>query len=158
MPELAAPSAIYRDSFIAALEEFGPDEGGLTYEREVTPADFDDYVRVCAANARGEELPDGWVPYSTFWLVEGDEYIGSVNVRHVITDWMRRFGGHIGHHVRSSQRRKGYGTLICALALDEARKLGLDRVLITCDDDNMGSAKIIERNGGVTGSARSVDA
>src|SRR5713226_698026 len=131
MQELAAPSLTYRDSFMHALDEFDSDEGGLTYERELAPADFDDYVRRCAAWSRGEELPDRWVPCSTFWLVDGTDYLGTVLIRHFITDWMRRFGGHIGYIIRPSQRRKGYGTLMCRLGLDQARKLGLDRVLLT---------------------------
>ena len=56
--------------------------------------------------------------------------------------------GHIGYKIRPSERRKGYGKLICRLAIGEARKLGIGDILITCDDDNIGSRKIIEANGG----------
>jgi predicted acetyltransferase len=153
VPELAAPSARYRDSFIAALDEFAPDEDAVGFERQLAASDFDAYLRRCAAWSRGKELPDGWspswIPMSVFWLVDGKDYIGTVNVRHTIADIAQDSGGHVGYAIRSSQRRKGYGRMICRLALDEARKLGLDRVLLTCADDNVGSVNIIERNGGV---------
>ena len=98
---------------------------------------------------RGEELPPGWVAVSTFWLVDNGDYIGSTNVRHKLNTFLRDYGGHIGYTIRPTKRRLGYGTEICRLALEESKKLGLKRVLITCDDDNEGSRLIIERNGGV---------
>src|SRR5437879_3751384 len=152
MSELATPSTRYRDSFIESLDEFAPDEEAVGFERQLAASDFDAYLRRCAAWSRGEELPDGWmpswIPLSVFWLVDGWDYIGTVNVRHTIADIAQDSGGHVGYAIRSSQRRKGYGTLICTLALDQARTLGVDRVLLTCADTNVASAKIIERNGG----------
>jgi predicted acetyltransferase len=146
---LVRPSRRYRDSFFEASDEFEPDEDTLVYERERATKDFDAFVRSVDAWSHGRDLPRGWVASSTFWLVDGDDYIGSVNIRHELTDWLLRFGGHIGYAIRPSRRRRGYGTLICRLALDEAHVIGLDRVLITCDADNVGSRKIIEANGGV---------
>jgi len=134
---------------MAALPEYAPTETDLSYERKWAADDFDRYVHGCAAWSRGEDLPQGWVPSSTFWLVDGAHYVGTVLLRHFITEHMHRFGGHIGYIIRPSGRRKGFGSLICKLALDKARSLGLDRVLLTCADTNVGSAKIIERNGGV---------
>lgn len=72
-----------------------------------------------------------------------------MNIRHYLTDALLYTGGHIGDGVRPSERRKGYATAMIALALDECRKLGLDRVLMTCDKTNVGSAKSIIKNGGV---------
>ncbi len=149
MARLVLPSAEYRDSYLEAAQEFPPDEDTLVYEREHAERDFDDYVRLVRAWARGAELPHGWVASSNFWLVENGEYIGSINIRHELTDWLRRYGGHIGYAIRPARRRMGYGTLMCKLALEEARSIGLERVLITCDADNPGSRKIIEANGGV---------
>ncbi len=65
---------------------------------------------------------------------------------------MEDVGGHIGYRIRPSERRKGYGTLILALTLAEARKLGLPRVLLTCDQDNIASARVIQANGGALAS------
>jgi predicted acetyltransferase len=146
---LAMPRPELKESFLRAAAEFPYDEETLAYERDLAVRDFDRYVRSAQAWAQGRDLPRGWIAVSTFWLAEGDEYIGTVNVRHKLNDWLLRYGGHIGYGIRPSRRRMGYGTEICRLGLEEARKLGLKRVLITCDADNIGSKKIIESNGGV---------
>jgi predicted acetyltransferase len=147
--ELVPPSRRHRDSFLDASREFGPDEDTLIYEREHAVRDFDGFVDAVKSWSRGEKLPRGWVASTTRWLIVDDEYVGSVNIRHELTDWLLRFGGHIGYAIRPSRRREGHGTTICRLALDESRSIGLKRVLITCDADNIGSRKIIEANGGV---------
>ncbi len=150
MTKLVVPSARFRRSFLEALEEFTLRDQSMIFERRLAKADFDGYLRVVDAWTRGDELPPGWVRVSTFWLVDDDdEYVGSTNVRHELNDYLLDLGGHIGYTIRPSRRRMGYGTEICRLALEESKKLGLSRVLITCDDDNEGSRLIIERNGGV---------
>jgi predicted acetyltransferase len=149
MAELVRPDIRYRTSFMAALDEFGPGDQSMVFERRLARSDFEGYVRTVAAWEEGREIPPGWVAVSTFWLVDGDEYIGGTNVRHKLNDYLRDYGGHIGYTIRPSRRREGHGTEVCRLALLEAKKLGLERVLITCDDDNPGSRLIIERNGGV---------
>lgn len=72
-----------------------------------------------------------------------------MNIRHYLNDKLFETGGHIGDGIRPSERRKGYATAMIGLALEECRKLGIDRVLICCDKDNIGSVKSIQRNGGV---------
>jgi predicted acetyltransferase len=94
-------------------------------------------------------VPADLVPQTTFWLVDGDAYIGRLSLRHHLNDSLRLIGGHIGYDIRPSMRRQGYGTRALALGLIEARNLGLTRVLVTCDKENTGSRRIIERNGGV---------
>jgi predicted acetyltransferase len=88
------------------------------------------------------------VPFSVFWLIEGDAFIGEANVRHDLNAYLIKEGGHVGYGIRPSRRRQGYGKLILALALKECRRLGLTRVLVTCLEDNLASARIIEANGG----------
>ena len=97
---------------------------------------------------KGKRLPRGWVPASVFFLLHNGRFIGRVSIRHRLNDFLRRIGGHIGYYIRSDERRKGYGSLILKLTLDKARRLGLKRVLVTCDEGNLGSQKIIEKNGG----------
>lgn len=98
----------------------------------------------------GIGIREDFVPQTTFWLVrDGGEVIGEVRLRHRLNSWLEQMGGHIGYVIRPSERRKGYGTRILEMVLDEALALGLTRVLVTCDADNIASARIIERNGGV---------
>ena len=100
--------------------------------------------------ARGEGLPEGIVPHSTYWLVlDGTRVVGVSNLRHELTPFLRHEGGHIGYGVRPSARRKGYATVMLRGTLEYARRLGLERVLVTCAADNLPSQWTILRNGGV---------
>lgn len=113
-------------------------------------ADFGAYLRRVGHCARGLDLPPGQVPYSSYWLVrDGTTILAGSTLRHWLTDALKVEGGHIGYGVRPSQRGQGYGRLICALTLEEAGRLGLRRVLVTCDTDNVPSARVILANGGV---------
>jgi predicted acetyltransferase len=88
------------------------------------------------------------VPYSTFWLVDKNNFIGRVNIRHKLNRKLLRKGGHIGYVIAGNQRNKGYGTQILKLALIKAKKMGLKKVLVTCNENNLASKKVIEKNGG----------
>jgi predicted acetyltransferase len=97
----------------------------------------------------GVDLPDGWVP-STFLVAEVEgQVVGRVSIRHELNAFLHQFGGHIGYGVRPGFRRRGYATDILRQSLAVAASIGLDRVLVTCDIDNVGSAKAIESCGGV---------
>ena len=89
------------------------------------------------------------VPYDELWLVERQDFIGEANIRYALSDFLRQHGGHVGYDIRPSRQRQGYGTLILKLALYRLRQHGIDRVLVTCDDTNIASWKIIEANGGI---------
>ena len=91
----------------------------------------------------------GMVPDTKRWIVEGDRLLGFLSVRHELNAWLLEQGGHIGYSVRPSDRRRGHATYACRWGLDLLRSLGVDRALITCDDDNAASAATILRNGGV---------
>jgi len=84
-----------------------------------------------------------------YWLVDDrrDYFIGEITIRHRLTDDLFLRGGHIGYVIRSEEWGKGYGTLMLKLALEKARDLGLEKVLITCNDDNLASARVMEKNG-----------
>ncbi len=118
--------------------------------RRVPRADesFPHFLARLAANEAGLELADGDVPDSVFWLLVSGRCVGTVSVRHQLTPELLQDGGNIGYDIRQSERRRGYGTIILSLALAEARKLGLGEVLVTCDETNIASRRIIERNGG----------
>jgi predicted acetyltransferase len=98
---------------------------------------------------RGFEVPPDRVP-ATFLVAEmGSQLVGRVSIRRELSAFLSDFGGHIGFGVRPSQRRRGYATEMLRRALVVARAEGVERVLLTCDDDNTGSAVVIERAGGV---------
>lgn len=108
--------------------------------------DFERYVESLDTRKATDRL----VPDSTFFCLDTDRQrlIGAVNIRHWLNPALLATGGHIGDGVRPSERGRGYGTRMIALALDECRKLGLDRVLMCCDETNRASARTIEKNGG----------
>ena len=97
----------------------------------------------------GRNLPEGWVSATTLWLVDDAQqrFLGQIDIRHHLTDRLLRYGGHIGYAIRLGEWGKGYGTQMLALALPTAKALGITRCLITCDDDNPGSARVMEKNG-----------
>jgi predicted acetyltransferase len=102
----------------------------------------------------GVNLPEGWVG-STFLVADiGGQLVGRVSIRHELNEFLRTEGGHIGYCVLPAYRRRGYATEILRQALIVARSLGIDRVLITCDDDNAGSIRVIESCGGKLDSVR----
>lgn len=145
---LIEPSSDYQLEFLDMVLE--NQNAGVNYGHQKTAQeDFAVYLRKTKDSARGVDLPEGHVSLITFWLVRGDRGIlGESHLRHDLTPALEVQGGHIGYNIRPSQRRKGYGTLILALTLEQARKVGLRRIRVTCDTDNIASARIIEKNGG----------
>ena len=111
---------------------------------------FSRYLEVLAEQERGEHLQADMVPATFLFAFAGPSIVGRVSIRHALNPYLERFGGHIGYAVVPAYRRRGYSTAILRQALQIARqKLGLTRVLVTCDDDNVGSIKTIEKNGGI---------
>ncbi len=97
----------------------------------------------------GENVAEGKVPYSEYWLIDGDKYIGTIDIRHIPSGKFNSIKSHIYLHIIPSKRRRGYGEKILKLGLEKAKKLGLREIIITCDTNNTASQKIIEKNGGV---------
>ncbi|WP_233573217.1 GNAT family N-acetyltransferase [Leptotrichia sp. OH3620_COT-345] len=110
--------------------------------------DFDYYLENLEIK---EETPDGRVPDTTLFCLDTDRniFVGAVNIRHYLTEELLYTGGHIADGIRPTERRKGYATAMISLALRECRKLEIYKVLLTCDRNNIGSAKSIIKNGGV---------
>lgn len=148
------PQVHFRNEFLVMVDEY-EQVGELRSEYEKARLDFSAYIDWLQDQSRGIGLSPGIVPMTTFWLVrDGLITLGEVRLRHHLTPALEVEGGHIGYTIRPSERRKGYGTLQLKLALEKARSLGLQGVMLTCDADNTGSIHIMEKNRGVlTGNA-----
>ena len=107
-----------------------------------------DYFQSLRYQANGRGLRAGFVPNTMYWLMVEDEIVGETNIRHFLTPALLREGGHIGYRITPGWRRKGYGTRILTLALAEVARMGIPQTLVTCDTINIGSARIIQKNGG----------
>lgn len=147
--QLVLPSLEYKDQYLQALNEVEEETNDTHLDRPGMGQSFEEFVQLSNDHAKGVNLPEGYVPATTFWLIDNNEFIGRVQIRHALTEHLVKRGGHIGYYIRPSKRKMGYGKKILELALLEAKKLGLSKVLITCDDNNIGSQKIIEANGGI---------
>lgn len=157
---LVRPDLRLHASWAAAVEEFG-DPSGM-YGSGLWAMDAGDLSRGALERLLPSLLDavhtaqqDGHVLCTYLWIVDRDEadgseeFLGYLALRHELNDFLLEQGGHIGYAVRPSRRREGHASRALAQSLVHARGLGLERVLITCDDDNEASARTIERNGGV---------
>ncbi len=149
MLTLTAPNSTHKSQWQAYLTELQslnepiiPASGGGNIQ------DYDAFLSKTAQYRRQPEDPR-LVPSSLFFLMDGKRLVGMVDIRHQLNDALLAFGGHIGYGIRPSERGKGYGNTILALALEECKKLGIDPVLVTCKKTNIRSASIIQANGGV---------
>ena len=97
----------------------------------------------------GCELPPGWVPGALLAADVQGELVGHASIRFALNDLLTSVGGHIGYCVLPRYRRRGYATEILRQSLIIARAEGVDRVLVTCDEHNVGSATVVERAGGI---------
>ena len=147
--QLVKLSYEYKQQLFDMMEEW------LSVEQDFSPYmirrndyhDFDFYL----ANLEIKKEQDGRVPDSTFFCLDTDRniFVGAINIRHYLNEELLYTGGHIGDGIRPGERRKGYATAMIGLGLEECRKLGITKVLMTCDKDNIGSARSIMNNGGV---------
>nr|WP_231889906.1 GNAT family N-acetyltransferase [Bacillus sp. SJS] len=114
-----------------------------------SPADFEKYLHYLEEQEQGKNIPEQFVPHSTYWLLLGkSRIVGAVNIRHRLNEYLKERGGHIGYGIRPSERQKGYATAILSLALAESKRMGIKNVLVTCDKSNIASEKTILKNGG----------
>lgn len=133
----------YREAFLHVDEQLHGSSSLQNFDS------LDEWFEKVSIQEVGENLQGNRVPSSQFLSFEKGELIGFVNIRHRLNEELLRESGHIGYSVHPDKRRQGYATKQLQLALDEAQKLGLQKVLITCDKANIASAKTIQKVGGV---------
>lgn len=149
--KLIEPSLEYADKIRAYRREFldqGSSMDGTGPLRKI-----EDPVEWIEASKRYKDpktVPEGKVTATQYMFVreEDDKIVGMIQIRHYLNDYLSKYAGHIGYSVAPSERRNGYATLMLKTALPICRKLGLDRVLITCYTTNEGSRRTILKNGG----------
>ncbi|MDF8263120.1 GNAT family N-acetyltransferase [Luteipulveratus flavus] len=156
MIRLIEPDAALHTTWLEAMAEFDGARlhGFGTHRFEgVDLSDPSEFGRWLEEQQRGRtDPPEGLVPASLYWIVDDAEpgrVLGSLSLRHELNEFLLNEGGHIGYGVRPSARGRGVATAALRASLDEARALGLERVLVTCDDDNEASRRTILGGGGV---------
>lgn len=112
--------------------------------------DFPQMVKKLKDYSNGKGVEESFVEHSTYWLVDEDNTIlGVVNIRHRLNRTLMNRGGHVGYGIRPSYRKKGLATELLRLTLEIVKNMGLNKILLTCNKNNIGSAKTIKNNGGV---------
>ena len=150
MIRLIVPCEAYLQSYKEAYDEYEA-HGISAYS--FTDASSCDIFAKFDRYRKERGLPPDRVGEDKYWLVDDEKryFIGEIAIRHRLNDALAQRGGHIGYGVRYSEWNRGYGTKMLALALERAKELHISPVLITCNDDNPASARVMEKNGFVLG-------
>ncbi len=162
---LETPSEIYRESFLDGATAFVSEKRlestyapFLGYDLHRLRGEFGTFVWDLRQLGDSSRLHSSGYRDHVYWLIDDGEYIGQTSIRPELgTPYLITYGGHIGYSIRPDRRQKGYGRRILSLALQECGNLGMERVLITCDEDNQPSRRIIEVNGGQFESSLTMD-
>jgi predicted acetyltransferase len=163
MVELISPTVRMHESWLGARDEWAP--GAVLHGHGVEVSDdvetMDGFAEYLARLARFSDeslpVPADRVHATYWWIAEGDTFLGAITLRYRLNAFLLRAGGHIGYGVRPSARGRGVASWALGAVLPRARDRGLERVLITCQDTNVASARTIERNGGVLEDIRTTE-
>lgn len=149
---LVKPTAAYKQAVLEYRDEFIQNDevihGSGDIERMVT---FEAWLQACSDGEHEETMPNGRVPASQYLAIRPSDnsLVGMLQIRHSLNEHLKLEGGHIGYSVRKSERRKGYATHMLNEALAICHDLKIQKVLVTCKPENIGSASVIKANGGI---------
>ncbi len=137
-------------SFRRAVAEFKNEVSSFEFAFEYDESiSFADYVKKINGWPLGKGLPDSFVPNTFLVGIVDGQVVGRISIRHCLTDFLERIGGHVGYGVIPSRRKQGYATEMLRQSLPICLSIGLARVLVTCDVSNPASRRVIEKCGGV---------
>jgi predicted acetyltransferase len=131
------------------LQEIPKDENGfINTVNGMTFEEYKEWLNSSDAMSKGLGLEDWQVPSNTYWLFVDGHPVGIGKLRHFLTDKLRAEGGHIGYAIRKSEGRKGYGTILLKMIIEEAKKMNIEKALVTVRNNNANSIKVVLNNDG----------
>ena len=148
MFSLTTPTVEYEQSYRSYIEELDDSER-YPFTLDFEFDDFAELVKRLNDFSLGIGVPEGWVPHTTFWLVDNSEIVGVSSLRHRMTKELKRIGGHIGFGVRPSAQGRGVAKELLRQTLQQARQHDIEEVLVICLKENAASARVIQANGGI---------
>lgn len=149
MIQLVETNLNFGDNVLHLLHDIEPNNGFLNNEYSLSSNDFSQHLVSLINHSKGINLPEGWVPYSTYWLFVNEKPVGVSRLRHTLNDYLKELGGHIGYAIGKNERKKGYGSEILRLTIEKAVGMNINKLLLTCTSSNFGSQKVIKKNGGL---------
>ena len=143
------PKDVSFEQILDYKEEFVLNNEIIHGAANMTDLSIPEWVQFTENTKNKESVTPGFVTAHTFFALDNNKIVGIINARHELNDYLLNFGGHIGYSVRKSERRKGYAKAMLSYTVDFLFSLGLEKILITCDKNNIASKRTIESCGGI---------
>ena len=143
------PKDVTLEQILNYKEEFVLNNEIIQGAANMTALSIPEWVQFAENTKYKESVIPGFVTAHTFFALDDNKIVGIINARHELNDYLLNFGGHIGYSVRKSERRKGYAKRMLNYTSEFLFSLGLEKILITCDKNNIASKRTIESCGGV---------
>ena len=143
------PKDVTLEQILNYKEEFVLNNEIIHGAANMTALSIPEWVQFAENTKYKETVTPGFVTAHTFFALDNNKIVGIINARHELNDYLLNFGGHIGYSVRKSERRKGYAKAMLSYTVDFLFSLGIEKILITCDKNNIASKRTIESCGGI---------
>ena len=143
------PKDVTFEQILDYKEEFVLNNEIIQGAANMTALSIPEWVQFTENTKYKETVTPGFVTAHTFFALDNDKIVGIINARHELNDYLLNLGGHIGYSVRKSERRKGYAKKMLNYTSKFLFSLGLEKILITCDKNNVASKRTIESCGGI---------